>query len=169
MAARLLYRMHSFPLAVHGNTVTDESVKPILFCFSCQVGSVWGSHYFKGNKEKKKSVWHLYSPGWFWLFDGAYNYTCSHGLQPWVWCLTTPQAYSRTPALCSITLEFILLGFSASESWQARENIKQQYFCADCIHFLPSVVRTKISPTSERLPSGNWGRLTQPKGARTYT
>ncbi len=134
MAALLLYWLHSFSLAClmfceklccvrrphfplinlsevgaqHGNSVSDDSVKPILFCFFCQVGSL-GSDCFMVKQRKKRLVWHVQGPGLSNLSDGVYNYTCSHGLQPWVWFLTTPQA---------------------------QENIKQKYFCPDAIHFL---------------------------------
>jgi hypothetical protein len=64
------------------------------FCFVFCVKFTLGIPLLYGKQRKKRSVWHLYGPGWFKLFDGVYHYTCSHGLQPWVWCLTTPQAYS---------------------------------------------------------------------------
>ncbi len=95
-------RRSRFPLgnlsevgAQHVNSVSHDSVKPILFCFFCQVGSLWIPLLY-GKQRKKRSVLHLYGPGWVQRFDGAYRYTCSYGRQPWVWCLTTPQAYSRS-------------------------------------------------------------------------
>ncbi len=38
--------------AQHVNNVSDDSVKPILFCFFLS-SWLWGSHYFMGNKERK--------------------------------------------------------------------------------------------------------------------
>jgi hypothetical protein len=122
MAAILLYWPHSFPLAClmfsqklccvrrpqfppgnlsevgaqHVKSVSHDSVKPTLFCFFCQVGSgdpttLWETKIKKGRFDMYKA---LGCPSSSDLNYGAYNYTCSHGLQPWVWCLTTPQAYS---------------------------------------------------------------------------
>jgi len=184
MGAILLYWLYSFPLAClmsgkfccvrrphfplgnlsevgaqHVTSVSHDSVKPILFCFFCQVD--WGSHYFMGKKEKKVGLTFIWA--WvvlaFWL---AYHYNCSHGLQPWVWCLTTPQAYSISTTTCTLLHHIRVYLVRLSILWvpTGQGNIKQQYFCTDCIHFLPSVVRTIRSPTSERLPSWNWGRLT---------
>jgi hypothetical protein len=194
IAALVLYWLHWFPLAClmfseklccvrhaqfqlgnlsevgaqHITSVSDDCVKPILFFFLSSW--LWESHYSMGNKVRKgRFDIHMALGGSGFLMGRTIilvHMGCS--LRCGAWQRHRPTV-KVLPALCSITLEFILLGFWASESWQARENIKQQFFCTDCIHFLPSVVRTKCSPTSEKLPSGNWGHLTQRKGARTYT
>jgi hypothetical protein len=139
------------------------------FVFSAKL-ALFGSHYFMANNEKKGRFYTYMGLGGSSVLMGPTAILVHMGgsLGCGAWQPHRPTA-EVLPALCSITLELILVGFSASESWQARENIKQQYFCTEWIHFLPSVVRRKGSPTSERLPNGNWGRLTQRKGVRTYT